>query len=187
MSISSGQSIHLQPLESRASGSESGSTAQQQFCQPHESHSVDVEREANQGASPSAKPLEEVYIPRKSMFIVHVTHTGKIVHRQRFWVTARSSGICQNLPEIPPNGIRVVIRAIGVDDQAEKCLLRTITEMASHLRSSGLDDIPYTISWRERWRMTKKSSLNPLKSSLLEEFTNLVKGKRLARLNTHRL
>ena len=184
MSVHSEQNIHLQPLESPVRGVESFWTAQQQ---PLEHRAADVEREATQDTTLSAKSFEEVYIPRPSVFIVHITHTGKIVHRQRYWVTARSLEIYQNLPDIPPNGIRVVILIVGVEDQIGKCLLKNLTKIHPSHSLSGHDSIPYKIPLRELWRMSKESGLSSLESGLPEELANLAEIKKLARLNAHRL
>ena len=177
MSVHSEQSIHSQPLESPGSGFESFSTAQQQ---PYEAQAADVERETTRNALAPGKPFGDLYTARPSIFIVPITHKEEIVYRQRHWVTATTfSDDYQNLPDIPPKGIRIGILNVGVYDETGESIVEWLKQTSPFYNVSGLDMIPYKLPWREFWPVTKDTGFN-----LLE---NLLGMKRLARLNAHRL
>lgn len=183
MSLHSRQNNHMPPLESFTSESEGSSTSQQQ---PQASQADDVERGTAQNTVPPGTPLETVYIARPSIFIATVNHRGKIVHRRRDWVTKTTSEMIDNLPEVPPKGIRVAVINIGVDNESAKVLLKYLGKTTQSDNDSQLDVRSYKIPWKERLRYALRSSVYDT-DGLNGEFSSLVGTRSVAHLNAHRL
>ena len=184
MAIGSEQNNHSPAPGTAAGGGQRGSTSQQR---PHESQAADVERGTIQNTLPPGTPFEKIYTARPSISVAHINHKGEIVHQERCWVTAATLETYQNLPEIPPKGIRVVISNIGVDNENRGSHLEHSTKTDLSHNVSQPDSIPYKIPWKENLRIIKQFGLYPLESEPIRELVSLVGMKSVARLNAHRL
>ena len=184
MSIRSEQNNQVQPPGNLTSRHEKRLTSKQQH---HESQAADVERGTTQNALPPATPFEKIYIARPSISVAHINHKGEIVHEQRYWATAATLETYQNLPEIQPKEIRVVISNIGVDNENRRSHLEYFTKPNSSHYVSQPDSIPYKIPWKENLRIIKESGLHPLESGPMGELVSFWGMKSVARLNAHRV
>jgi hypothetical protein len=143
MSTLTEHNIEVNPADER----ENGATPHQQ---PGGPQATDIEKGTTQKPWPPANSIEEDYVPRPSIFMIHFDNKGEIKYQGRAWGKDADT-FSKEVPDPPANGLQVVILDLGPDD--------TDFKPNQLLDPSSDEPLKHKIGWKLQLRMGRQGAI----------------------------